>query len=275
MSPKSTKEKASGSKLDNIPEDLGALSRSELQSLAKQYGISAKTKSETIRRNLKNYTRKATISNVTRLDTQLSRNLQDLVFEKVYEMANPEFERKIRDFFDRYIYVGDSIIQYNYSKIREKLKLKHNITDRELHTKLENFRHKYVRVGIIPHYVALQHILENFEVAGNASDFKNYNRKLKIVENGLRRSIEQYNKHATRLKRHFDSEVNSDYVDGINDFIKRFNNIAPFKRLPYLNYGTIGHNSNNRVSRKTKSLHHLSRPKSFKMDRARTHGFTK
>ena len=66
MSLKSTNEKASSSKLDNIPEDLGALSRSELQSLAKQYGISAKTKSETIRRNLKNYTRKATISNVTR-----------------------------------------------------------------------------------------------------------------------------------------------------------------------------------------------------------------
>ena len=210
------------------------------------------------------------MSHVTRLDN-LPKNLQDLIFEKVYEMANPELERKIRDFLDRHIYAGDSSIQYNYSKIREKLKIKHNITDRELHKKLEEFRHKYVRHGVVHYYSEIKDILEYFEVPErfrlDSSDFSNYYRNLKFVEDGLRRNIEQYNKHAEILKRHFDSHINRDYVDEINDFIKRFNKVVKFKRLPYLNYGTIGRNSNSRVSRKTKSLSHLSKPNSFKVGR--------
>ena len=184
---------------------------------------------------------------------------------------------KIRDFLNRPIYAADSSIQYNYSKIREKLKIKHNITDRELYKKIEEFRHKYVRHGVVHYYSEIKDILEYFEVPErfrlDAADFNNYYRKLKVVENGLRRNIEQYNKHAEILKRHFDSHINRDYVDEINDFIKRFNNVAPFKRLPYLNYGTIGHNSNSRVSRKTKSLPYLSKPKSLKV--GHPYGFTK
>ena len=91
MPPKSAKERASSSNFDNIPEDLDTLSRSALQSLAKQYGISGKAKSATIKRNLKDYTRKATTSHVTRLD-KLPKDLKDLIFKKVYEMANPELD---------------------------------------------------------------------------------------------------------------------------------------------------------------------------------------
>ena len=130
--------------VDDIPDDLDSLNRSQLQSLAKKHGIPANSKSETIKTNLKKYTLKSKLSHVTCLDTQLPRDLQNLVFEKVYDMANPEIESLIKAILDKGYRVGDDNMIYDYSKIRKKLKIKHNIKSKELLEKVENFRHIYM-----------------------------------------------------------------------------------------------------------------------------------
>ena len=275
---KSTKEKASSSNADYIPDDLDSLNRSQLQSLAKQYGIAANSKSETIRRNLKNYTRKATMSHVTRLDTQLPRDLQDLVFENVYNMANPEIEAQIKTILDVGYYVGDNNLVYDYSKIRKKLKIKHNIKPKELEDKVEKFRHIYVRMGVIYHFFQIKEITEYFEINPEhltEEEFDVYSRHIYNIERPLRNSINEYNKRAEKLKKDYGSYFDPEYIDEVNDLIKHFRKVAKYDKktgkIPFLKYGTPGSTSLNSKysSRKTRSLREYVKKSSRTKTRSR------
>ena len=249
--------------VDDIPDDLDSLNRSQLQSLAKKHGIPANSKSETIKTNLKKYTLKSKLSHVTRLDTQLPRDLQDLVYEKVYHMANPEIEAKIKGILDRGYYVGDDNMIYNYSKIREKLKIKHNIKPKELEEKVEKFRHVYVRMGVIYHYFQIKEITEYFEINPEhltEDEFDVYSRHIYNIERPLRHAISDYNKRAEKLKKDYGSYFDPEYIDEVNNLLKNIRKVAKYDRkigkIPYLKYGTPGILSINSKysSRKTKSL---------------------
>lgn len=260
----------------DIPDDLDSLSRVQLQSLAKKYGIAANAKSETIKRNLKKFSLKSKLSHVTRLDTQLPRDIQDLVFDKVYTMANPEIEDKIKKILDVTIYPGDDFIVYNYSKIREKLKIKHNVNQKDLDEKVMRFRHKHVRLGVVHYYYEIQDIIEYFTEDMNLErdDFDVYFRKLYNIEKPLRKAINDYNRSAEILKNHFGSYLRPDYVDEVNDFLKKFREIAKkdrkFGKIPLLNYGTIHNIGASKVSRKTRSLSPFrSKSSVFKKTRSR------
>lgn len=252
--------------IDDIPDDLDSLNRVQLQSLAKKHGIPANSKSETIKTNLKKYTIKSKLSHVTRLDTQLSRDLQDLVYEKVYNMANSEIEAKIKKILDRISYISDNYIVYNYSKIREKLKIKHNFKPKDLQHKVEYFRHKYVRLGVIYWFSQIQEIIEFFDYsdgenqyAREEDDFNSYSRKLRPTEEALRTSIKNYNNAAKKLKE-FDSYIKVELINRINKFITNFRKIAKddkkLGKIPYLKYGTPSLVTINSKysSRKTRSL---------------------
>jgi len=257
--------------INNIPDNLESLNRKQLQSLAKKHGIPANSKSETIKTNLKNYTIKSKLTGVTRLDTQLTRDLQNLVFEKVYDMANPEIEAKIEYILDKKYYPGDHYIVYNYSKIREKLNIKHNFKPKDLKDKVENFRHKYVRLGVINYYFEIEEIIEYFdfidgenEYAREEEDFDSYFRKLRPTEAKLRTAIKNYNNAAKNLKE-FDSYINVKYINRINKFINNFRKVAKYDKklgkIPYLIFGTQGNISSieGKKTRKIKSLNDLSK----------------
>ena len=239
------------------------LKRGELQKIAKQLGLPASAKSETLKKNISNYISKSKLSHVTRLDTQLPRDMQDLVFEKVYDMANPEIEQRIKAILDVGYYVGDSNIIYNYSKIREKLKIKHNIKPKELQEKVEKFRHIYVRMGVIYHYFRIKEITEYFEINPEhltEDVFDVYSRHIYNTERPLRTAINDYNKRAEKLKKDYGSYFDPEYIDEVNDFIKHFRKVVKYDKtrdkIPYLKYGTPGSTSLNSKysSRKTRSL---------------------
>ena len=263
---KTIKNKSSlDQKSHSIPDDLDSLNRTQLQSLAKKHGIPANSKTETIKRNLKNFSLKSKLSHVTRLDTQLPRDMQDLVFEKVYLMANPEIEEKIKSILDKKTYPGDDYLQYNYSKIREKLKIKHNTKEKDLQNKVEIFRHKYVRLGVIYNYFQIEEIIQYFdyidgvnEYAREDVDFDSYFRKLKPTEQSLRTYIKNYNIAAEKLKE-FDSYIKAEHINKINKFITNFRKVAKFDKklgkIPYLKYGTNTHNPNSlSLTKKTRSV---------------------
>ena len=264
--------------LDDIPDDLDSLNRSQLQSLAKKHGIPANSKSETIKTNLKKYTLKSKLSHVTRLDTQLPRDLQDLVYEKVYHMANPEIEAKIKGILDKGYYVGDDNMIYNYSKIREKLKIKHNIKPKELEEKVEKFRHTYVRMGVIYHYFQIKEITEYFEINPEhltEDEFDVYGRHIYNIERPLRRAISDYNKRAEKLKKDYGSYFDPEYIDEVNGLLKNIRKVAKYDRkigkIPYLKYGTSGFTSINSKysSRKTRSLREYVKKSSRTKTRSR------
>ena len=249
--------------VDTIPDDLDSLKRGQLQSLAKKFGISAASKSETIKQNLLKLRKTVKLSHTTRLDTQLPKEIQDMVFEKVYDMANPEIEERIKAILDVTSYVGDSNIIYNYSKIREKLKIKHNIKPKELQEKVEKFRHIYVRMGVIYHYFRIKEITEYFEINPvhlREEHFDVYNSHIYNTERPLRTAINDYNKRAETLKKEYGSYFDPLYIDEVNDFIKYFRKVAKYDKtrgkIPYLKYGTPGSTSlkSNHLSRKTRSL---------------------
>lgn len=266
MPPKSkTKKNISptllSSQVDDIPEDLDILKRGQLQNLAKKFGISAASKSETIKQNLHKLKKTAKLSRTTRLDTQLPRDLQDLVFEKVYDMANPEIEAQIKAILDKGYRVGDDNMIYDYSKIRKKLKIKHNIKPKELLEKVENFRHIYVRMGVIYHYFQIKEITEYFEINPEhltGDEFDVYSRKLYNVERPLRRAINEYNKRADKLKKDYGSYFDPEYIDEVNNLIKHFRKVAKYDKkvgkIPYLNYGSTRHSRNSlSITRKSRS----------------------
>lgn len=259
--------------------DLDKLKRGELQKIAKQLGLSATAKSETIKKNISNYIIKSKLSKTTRLDTQLPREIQDLVFEKVYDMANPEIEAQIKTILDKGYRVGDDNMTYDYSKIRKKLKIKHNIKPKELLEKVENFRHIYVRMGVIYHYFEIKEITEYFEINPQhltEEDFDVYSRKLYNIEIPLRRAIDEYNKRATKLKKDYGSYFDPEYIDEVNDLIKHFRKVAKYDKkvgkIPFLKYGSMKHSRNSlsitKKSRLTKS-DIVSRSKSFTRRRSR------
>lgn len=238
--------------------DLEKLKRGQLQKIAKELGLSATLKSETLRKNIIEYIRKSKLSKTTRLDTQLPREIQDLIFEKVYDMKNPEIDEKIKIYLDHSYRIGDDNIVYNYSKIREALKIKHNIRDRELYEKLEKFRQKYIRLGVVRCYFDLRETIDylNLEALAHltpkSSHFDNQNRNINMVENRLLRQIKDYNYYAEILKNRFDSHFDKHYIDALNNLIKSFNKISK-KRLPYLKYGTSENVTKNNTTRKIKS----------------------
>tara|TARA_B100000902_G_C27285693_1_gene904303 strand:+ start:726 stop:1592 length:867 start_codon:yes stop_codon:yes gene_type:complete len=267
--------------IDDIPDDLDSLNRTQLQKLAKKHGIPANSKSETIKTNLKKYTIKSKLTGVTRLDTQLPRDMQDLVFEKVYGMANPEIEAKIKWILDKKSYPGDDYIVYNYSKIRKKLGVKHNFKPKDLQDKVEYFRHKYVRLGVIHHYFQIEEIIEYFdfidgenEYAREEENFDSYFRKLREAETNLRTAIKKYNIAAKKLKE-FDSYLKVVFIDNINKFINNFRKVAKFDKklgnVPFLKYGTSDLVSINSKysSRKTKSLREYVKKSSRTKTRSR------
>lgn len=267
MASKSRKKKTISPTNNSLYEiellDLEKLKRGELQKIAKQLGLPATAKSETLKKNIANYIIKSKLSHVTRLDTQLPRELQDLVFENVYNMANPEIEAQIKTILDVGYRVGDDNMIYNYSKIREKLKIKHNIKPKELLEKVENFRHIYVRMGVIYHYFQIKEITEYFEINPEhltEDEFDVYSRHIYNIERPLRNAINEYNKRAEKLKKDYGSYFDPEYIDEVNDFIKHFRKVAKYDKtrgkIPYLKYGTPGSTSLNSKysSRKTRSL---------------------
>lgn len=249
--------------VDSIPDDLDILKRSQLQNLAKKFGINASSKSETIKQNLMKFRRTIKLSHTTRLDTQLPRDLQDLVFEKVYDMANPEIEAKIKGILDKGYYVGDDNMIYNYSKIREKLNIKHNINPKELQEKVEKFRHTYVRMGVVYFYFEIKEIIEYFEINPehlSPDEFDVYSRHIYNIEKPLRRAITEYNKRAEKLKKDYGSYFGPEYIDEVNGLLKNIRKVAKYDRkigkIPYLKYGSpdIVSINSKYSSRKTKSL---------------------
>lgn len=282
MASKSRKKKTISPTNNSLYEiellDLEKLKRGELQKIAKQLGLSATAKSETLKKNISNYISKSKLSQVTRLDTQLPRDMQDLVFEKVYDMANPEIEQRIKAILDVGYYVGDNNIIYNYSKIREKLKIKHNIKPKELQEKVEKFRHIYVRMGVIYHYFRIKEITEYFEINPEhltEDEFDVYSRHIYNTERPLRTAINDYNKRAETLKKDYGSYFDPEYIDEVNDLIKHFRKVAKYDKsrgkIPYLKYGTPGSTSLNSKysSRKTRSLREYVKKSSRTKTRSR------
>ncbi len=266
---------------DQIPDNLESLKRLQLQNLAKKFGISANGKSETIKQNLRKLKKNVKLSKTTRLDTQLPRDMQDLIFEKVYNMANPEIETKIKWILDKKSYSGDDYIVYNYSKIRKKLGIKHNFKLKDLQDKVDHFRHKYVRLGVIYYYFQIEEIIEYFdfidgenEYAREEEDFDSYVRKLRPAEANLRTAIKNYNIAAKKLKE-FGSYIKVEFINKINKFINNFRKIAKHTKkigkIPYLKYGTQLKNNSLSVTKKSRSTKSdiVSRLKSYTKKKSR------
>ena len=204
MPPKSRKKKEISPSNNSLYEiellDLEKLKRGELQKIAKQLGLNNTSKSETLKKNILEFIKKSKLSKTTRLDTQLPRDLQDLVFEKVYEMSNPELENKIKEILDKEEGLGDANMVYNYSKIRKALKIKHNIKSKELEEKVNYFRNIYIRRGVVRCYFDLRETIDylNLQALGaltpKSSHFDNYTRNISIVERRLLNQVKEYNK---------------------------------------------------------------------------------
>jgi hypothetical protein len=249
MPPKSRKKKEISPNNNSLYEiellDLEKLKRGELQKIAKQLGLNNTSKSETLKKNILEFIKKSKLSKTTRLDTQLPRDLQDLVFEKVYEMSNPEIENKIKEILDKEEDIGDANMIYNYSKIRKTLKIKHNIKSKELQEKVNYFRNIYIRRGVIRCYFDLKETIDDFTLEAldlltpKSSDFDNYNRNISVVERRLLSQVKEYNKYAEILKKSYDTHFDKFYVDEFNDLLKSFNKVSK-NRVPYLKYGTSG-----------------------------------
>ena len=240
-----------------IPDNLDILTRSQLQKLAKENGLGATAKSDTLKRNLNRLKLHRTLSHVTRLDTQLPRDLQDLVFKNVYDSINPILDEKIKGYFEVIGYTGNDDIVYDYSKIREALKIKHNITDKNLYNKLYEFKMKYVK-PLLSEFTELDNVIIYFEQPTGATmhspdDFKNIMRNINYTEERLRKIISRFNKYAHILKTKFNSQIKEEYLNEVNSYIIAFNKILKMP-LPELLYSSNGRNRKTSLSRQTRSV---------------------
>ena len=241
-----------------IPDNLDILTRSQLQKLAKENGLGATAKSDTLKRNLNRLKLNRTLSNVTRLDTQLPRDLQDLVFKNVYDSINPILDEKIKGYFEVIGYTGNDDIVYDYSKIREALKIKHNITDKILYNKLYEFKMKYVK-PLLSEFTELDNVIIYFEqptgvtIMHSPNDFKNIMRNINYTEERLRKIISRFNKYAHILKTKFNSQIKEEYLNEVNSYIIAFNKILKMP-LPELLYSSNGRNRKTSLSRQTRSV---------------------
>ena len=214
---------------------LNEIKTPELKKLATKFNIklSNSKKFETLRKNFIKKIYDAVIKKREEygakvLYENLPHDIREEIEKKAQLSANPEIEQKIEE-----ILRGTNIyrlMNYDYYKIRSSLEIKHYNTEKEIEIKLREFQIKYIIYGVVQYYYKIDEIL------GIISQDIDFQLRNEMFIN-LKEYIEKYNLIAKELKTNFFSSIKPEFIDEINDTIKKFN--KKFKKhLPYLKYGT-------------------------------------
>ena len=194
-----------------------------------------------MRKSKKSKPQYSSISRIDKLPLDLKNSIFDNNYRKIFELAKSYLIDSLK------IYqVGYNIFEYDYSKILEKLKVKHSDVKnynkfndkrnfKDLNKKIQKFINKLI-TPIVIEYGEIMDLLEPISLFNERHhDFSYRFSKINYVEQIMRKSINNLNKLLYKLKNQYNSTLLKNETDFLNSAIKKLNKIIK-KPLPLIYY---------------------------------------